>query len=119
MKDDKLYRIRNTEGLYSTGGSSPKFTKRGKIWTNIGHVKSHIHMLDKYGRATYRNECHLQTYFITETITDVKPIFVLMEELDAINRTKEQAARDESRSRRERTEREQLRALQIKYPKGA
>lgn len=38
----KVYRIRDSNGLYSTGGQSPEFTKGGKTWSNIGHVKNHL-----------------------------------------------------------------------------
>jgi hypothetical protein len=38
----KVFRIRDSNGLYSTGGQSPSFTKAGKTWSNIGHVKSHL-----------------------------------------------------------------------------
>ncbi len=29
-------------GLFSSGGMSPKFKKRGKVWANIGHLKNHL-----------------------------------------------------------------------------
>lgn len=38
----KVYKIRNPQGLFSNGGSHPSFTKNGKSWSNIGHVKSHL-----------------------------------------------------------------------------
>lgn len=38
----KVFRIRDKNGLYSTGGQSPDFTKGGKTWSNLGHVKSHL-----------------------------------------------------------------------------
>ena len=36
----KVFRIRDKNGLYSTGGQTPNFTKGGKTWSNIGHVNS-------------------------------------------------------------------------------
>lgn len=38
----KVYRIRDENGLYSTGGTNPDFTKGGKTWNNIGHLKNHL-----------------------------------------------------------------------------
>lgn len=38
----KVYRIRDKDGRYSSGGQDPDFTKAGKTWANIGHVKNHI-----------------------------------------------------------------------------
>lgn len=31
-------------GLYSKGGYSPKWKKKPKIWSNIGHLKNHLNM---------------------------------------------------------------------------
>ena len=116
--ETKLYRIMNAEGLFSKGGTNPSFTKRGKIWTNIGHVKSHIHMLNKYGRQTYRNGCVLQTYYISETVTDQSPVAELMAELAAGVAAKEVAYRAERAAEKKATEIKQLRNLQQKYPEG-
>ncbi len=50
MKDSiHFYKIKDTKtGLYSTGGVNPKFTKKGKVWNNIGHVKSHITLIKQH-----------------------------------------------------------------------
>ena len=38
-----FYKIRKKgEELYSAGGGSPRWSKRGKTWNNIGHVKNHL-----------------------------------------------------------------------------
>jgi hypothetical protein len=48
-----LYKIQRAEGLFSKGGENPDFTKVGKTWTNIGHVKTHLKGVrnSEYGRA--------------------------------------------------------------------
>lgn len=39
----KIYKIqRTTDNLFSTGGTYPKFTKKGKIWSAINHVTAHL-----------------------------------------------------------------------------
>lgn len=39
----KAYKIINeTTGLFSTGGLLPRWTKRGKTWSQINHVKAHL-----------------------------------------------------------------------------
>ena len=39
----KLYKIRHKEtGLYSKGGSYPSWSKKGKTWSTLGHLKRHI-----------------------------------------------------------------------------
>lgn len=41
----RVYKIRNRDnGLYSTGGSHPSWTKRGKTWGNIGGLKNHLNI---------------------------------------------------------------------------
>lgn len=39
----KIYKIVNKEGLFSNGKSEPQFTKKGKTWKEIGHLKNHFH----------------------------------------------------------------------------
>lgn len=39
----KVYKIRDSKtGLYSTGGTKPKWSKRGKVWVSLGALKSHL-----------------------------------------------------------------------------
>lgn len=40
-----VYKIRNKAGLYSTGGCSPKWTKRGKTWVAVNHVNAHLSLI--------------------------------------------------------------------------
>jgi len=52
MTDEiKIYKIRRRrDGLYSTGGAGPSFSKKGKTWDNLGHVSSHVsNNLGNYG----------------------------------------------------------------------
>lgn len=51
----KVYRIRDKNGLYSTGGTSPDFTRGGKTWSNLGHVKSHLRQFSGRNLETYAN----------------------------------------------------------------
>jgi hypothetical protein len=37
-----VYKIKNQDGLFSTGGTRPYFNKTGKTWSNIGHIKTHL-----------------------------------------------------------------------------
>lgn len=47
---DIAWKIRRKDGLYSTGGLCPKWSKRGKVWNSIGSLKNHLHLLDKRQR---------------------------------------------------------------------
>ena len=40
---------RRSDGKYSSGGSCPKFTKTGKAWTNMGHLKNHLNLVIESG----------------------------------------------------------------------
>lgn len=53
FKNYKGYVIQNGEGLYSSGGSSPKFTELGKIWRTIGQLKNHLAMFKTYDGANH------------------------------------------------------------------
>ena len=38
-----MYKIKNLDtGLYSTGGTRPRFTKKGKTWAEKRFVSSHL-----------------------------------------------------------------------------
>lgn len=38
-----VYKIKDSEtGLYSTGGTYPSWTKKGKTWSTLGHLKSSV-----------------------------------------------------------------------------
>jgi len=54
----KVYKIRNREGLFSTGGLTPRWKKVGKTWVALQHVNSHINMVRKeYVRYIGRPYC--------------------------------------------------------------
>jgi len=72
----KYYKIINEEGLYSTGGCDPRFTKRGKVWSSLRYVKSHFRNLDEQPSKVY-NKCYLEVFDednMTKTSEDMKNI---------------------------------------------
>ncbi len=38
----KLYKIQNKDGLFSTGGTVPDFSRNGKTWNSLSNVKAHL-----------------------------------------------------------------------------
>lgn len=45
MTELKVYKVRDKDtGLYSSGGSKPKWSKKGKTWGNKGAVTNHLNM---------------------------------------------------------------------------
>ncbi len=53
-----IFKIKNLKtGLFSKGGWLPTFTKNGKIWSNIGHVKNSVS-----GISQHYEGCVVQKY---------------------------------------------------------
>lgn len=50
----KLYKIRNKEGLFSTGGMCPYFNKTGKTWAGIGPLKNHLNCVEEGVNYSWR-----------------------------------------------------------------
>jgi len=65
-----VYKIRRADGLFSAGGSWPKFTKGGKIWKQKGHLTSHLNLMyDTYSGGTrdHYDDCEIVMYELIET----------------------------------------------------
>ena len=55
VKKTIVYKIqRESDGLFSNGGSTPGFTKVGKLWKQKGHLTSHLGQLHNKGLGNYR-----------------------------------------------------------------
>lgn len=80
------YKIkRKSDGLYSTGGYYPSFTKQGKAWRQLGHLKSHLALMG-YQYIGYR-DCEIVE--IHTTIHDVpKNTLQIMSEQGIISNSK-------------------------------
>lgn len=52
------YKIRRiSDGLFSSGGTAPYFTKQGKSWTSEGALKNHLNQFFHEERITKTSEC--------------------------------------------------------------
>jgi hypothetical protein len=79
MSDLRIFRIRDRKtGLWSGGGSSPSFGKRGKTWDNIGHVGSHVTNAGRYAAEVYR-DAEIVEYVITEKEAKTYDIMAMLE----------------------------------------
>lgn len=70
-----MFKIRNKKtGEFSSGGMSPVWTFPGKSWSRIGHLKSHITQLKKYGynstKNIYQSDCEIVFYEVVEMKTE-------------------------------------------------
>lgn len=44
----KIFKIqRNSDQLFSKGGYNPRFSEKGKIWSGLGPLSSHLNSLDR------------------------------------------------------------------------
>lgn len=70
----KVYKIRNKDGLFSSGGMRPNWVKQGKIWQQLGHVHSHIQQLtSNYTPADVYKDAEVVEAEITEILTPLEP----------------------------------------------
>ena len=104
---------------FSSGGSSPRWTARGKTWGSMAHVKAHLQNVRLHtwvvNHADY-SQAEIVEYMVSEV--SASPVSVVQQEVKdawAEKRRKEQEAVQRAR---EESEREQLRLLQQKYPNG-
>lgn len=58
------YKIRRkSDGLYSTGGANPNFTKKGKSWAGIGQLKNHLNVIREYSYSSkVYTDCEIVAY---------------------------------------------------------
>lgn len=68
----KVYRIQRDDGLFSTGGVHPIFTKEGKYWRTKAHIKAHFNiMTNRYSKKftikDFYENCTIVEYELTET----------------------------------------------------
>lgn len=59
---EKYWKIKQTStGLFSMGGSDPRFNKTGKIWKQKGHLTSHLNQISRFSIHKYNN-CEIIEY---------------------------------------------------------
>ena len=62
-----IYKVRNkVTGKFSTGGISPSFTNKGKSWSSIGPLKTHLRQISS---RNYFNDCEVVEYQMVENAT--------------------------------------------------
>lgn len=113
-----VYKIRRkSDGLFSMGGTSPHFNKKGKIWKQRGHLTSHINQLWSAKECKmYIDECEVVTYELVETETgDTLSIADYLEEIATRKADREEAARLRSEAFQRDQRRKQYEALKDEF----
>jgi hypothetical protein len=87
-----VYKIRRSDGLYSTGGTFPSFNKTGKTWNMIHHLKRHLDNLGSERAMYVYGDCLIVEY--VESGCSI-PIDRIVDEVEsrAIERERERAER--------------------------
>ena len=72
----KNYKIRNASGLYSKGGMSPIWTKKGKTWSGLQYIKSHLTL---YLDPSWRHTVIPEDWIVEEWIFEPDKICEMIE----------------------------------------
>ncbi len=109
MSEKKMYRIRNQDGRYSNGGRFPRFTGKGKIWTTLGGLKSHLNLTYK----SYPTDVVVEETLLT--IGGEYPVSELYKEIVAKREFKEETRRQRMLELSVKRDLAELERLQNKY----
>ena len=115
----KVFKIRNKEtGLFSRGGTKPAniWSKEGKSWTNIGHLKNHLNQFTQ-GWHPYHNAEIVEVEINYDNCMKMD-ISELFDEIKVNKLKLEEKYRLQTQKWREEQERKQLRELKMKYERN-
>ena len=109
----QVFKIRNEKGFFSSGGKHPNWTKNGKTWSNIGHIKNHLNLVrgNKYDNAI------IVGYELEEHEVFSMPIKIMLDELNKSKEEKQNKLDEEYKKLREDRERKMLADLKLRYEK--
>lgn len=104
----EVYKIRRmSDGLFSTGGSYPRFTKVGKIWKRPGDVTNHLNVVHSWGNSRVYGDCEIVKYRLeNHRIDGVTVERWMRNRIEKREREAQEAL--ERREAREQAERKQL-----------
>jgi len=108
--------------LYSTGGSSPNWSPKGKVWTNLGHIKSHLGLLDKPTSWSYKDpmkadykDAEVVEFAMVPTGSPMS-VGALLQKVFDLKAQKAQAYEEARKKHQEAEEVRKLLELKRKYP---
>ena len=109
---ETAYKIRRrSDGLFSMGGSTPRFTEGGKIWKKKSHLTSHLNQVGGWHRqreaSIIYSDCDIVLFELTEKEIDKMTIQEYLEER-AERIRKEDEAREKYRDQIAEGERRRL-----------
>jgi len=97
----KIYKIRNRDtGLFSTGGTYPRWEKVGKVWKARNHLTNHLTTVAVEG--VYGSNADVVEYEVTEQATSIQTVPDLIS--GALQRREEKEAKRQAQLDRARRE---------------
>lgn len=106
MNEIIVFKIRSkTTGLFSTGGGTPGWSKKGKTWNMRGHVSSHLAGLYSGGKKIYDvHQAEVVECVIREENVGVVPVSEWLADVERRKADKENARKNaaEDRQRQQR-----------------
>lgn len=94
METKTVYKIRRkSDGLFSSGGNWPSFSKKGKEWKQQGHLTNSLNQ----ARRDLYQDCELVTITYIAQETSVRPLddyYSEMQERKLEREAQEQAIKD-------------------------
>lgn len=116
----KVYKIRDKKtGLFSRGGTRVSYlwSKQGKAWSNIGHIKNHL--IQFYSHSVAKENPYANAEIIEIDIDyDKSPKFdvsVLYDGIEQKQKFDKKRAEELTKEYREKAERKTLEELKKKY----
>ena len=110
-----IYKIRRSDGLFSSGGHNPRFNKTGKIWKNLGHLKNHLLQVRHFDKLY--TTCEVVTYEVTEVETEAKSISVLLSEVKDNIQKKQELSRQKWEARSREVRKQEYEKLKKEFDK--
>ena len=108
-----IYKIRNKNGLFSLGGTTPSFNKNGKIWKQKNHLNCHLTQVSKKG--IYK-DCEVICYEFVESAVSSDPVSDWLELCEQRKNDKNRDYEARIKFYKETQEIHLLKELQQKYP---
>lgn len=110
----QIFKIRDSQGRFSTGGDTPTWSKTGKVWKRTADLSNHFTQLSAAGQKAYA-AAGAEVVVYDMVVTSSTPVAVYIQA--ANTRAAERAAEDRRRIDvwKERAEREQLAKLIDRY----
>lgn len=116
---DTVYRIRRADGLYSTGGSNPRWTAKGKTWSGTGPLKNHLHFIrNSWATRAYGNpykDAELVAFVVSEEESARLDLHTLQDDLAAQVEEQRKQYELQAAKRRAEYERKEYERLAAKY----